>query len=111
MFQNGIILRPGHNETEIPDKYITPTYMLEGTHLPDYVGGCGWIISRAAVHCMYTTALDVPLYHINDIVITGFVRDMCGMVIHNVPEWTYQPHEVIWSEKDHNLIGGAAVMT
>ena len=61
-------------------KWHVPGYMYNGNIYPSYLsGGSGYLISRSAAECIYKTAPKVPYFHLEDVYITGFVAQACGI--------------------------------
>ena len=61
-------------------KWHSPDYLYNGKLYPSYLsGGSGYAVSRDAAKCMFTKALETPYFHLEDVYITGFVAQACGV--------------------------------
>ena len=56
-------------------KCYTPEHMFPGDVFPTYVGGPAYLMSRQAAVILYETALETPFFHLEDVFITGIVRE------------------------------------
>ena len=79
---------------EYVTKWEVPDYLLSVSTYPTYVSGSCYIVSSEAVPCLYEASLRVPYFHINDILITGYVADICGMMLASGRQDSFQPFEV-----------------
>ena len=52
-------------------KWYSPQFMFSGKEYPDYVSGTGYIMSGHLVPILFESAMQVPLFHLEDIFITG----------------------------------------
>lgn len=57
------------------NKWFSPRYMYDGRVYPRYLSGTGYALSAATARALYYAALDTPLFHLEDIYITG----MCAV--------------------------------
>ena len=66
-------------EKEFTRQWDCPTYMFSGNAYPPVLSGPGYIMSRQASRCLYTAALKIPYFHMEDVYITGFAAEMCNI--------------------------------
>ena len=52
-------------------KWYSPQFMFSGKEYPDYVSGTGYIMSGHLVPILFESAMQVPLFHLEDVFITG----------------------------------------
>lgn len=55
----------------ISSKWYTPMYMYSGNIYPAYLSGTGYIMSMDAAEKLYKTSLKTPLFHLEDVYLTG----------------------------------------
>lgn len=55
----------------ISSKWYTPMYMYSGNIYPAYLSGTGYIMSMDVVEKLYKTSLSTPLFHLEDVYLTG----------------------------------------
>ena len=60
-------------------KWQIPNYVFNGSKYPSYLSGMGYVLSRGAAKCIFETALKTPFFPMEDIYITGFVAQECGV--------------------------------
>ncbi|XP_059085419.1 lactosylceramide 1,3-N-acetyl-beta-D-glucosaminyltransferase B-like [Tigriopus californicus] len=72
-------------------KWDIPTYLLDGTHYPDYLSGSAYIIPQRSLSCLYESALTTPFFPINDVLITGYLAKMCRLSL--ISSKNFQPFE------------------
>ncbi|XP_065168529.1 beta-1,3-galactosyltransferase 1-like isoform X1 [Atheta coriaria] len=66
---------------DINNKWYTPSYMYRDRIYPNYLSGTGYVMSIDVVPKLYEAALITPIFHLEDIYITG----MLSRVIHVRP--------------------------
>ena len=49
--------------------------MYNGEFYPNYLSGTAYLISEPAVRKLYEASLSTPLFHLEDVYVTGFVAD------------------------------------
>ena len=54
-----------------------PRYMWESDEYPEYVSGSGYLIPIDSVPCLYAKGLDTPYIFLEDVFVTGIVRNKC----------------------------------
>lgn len=60
-------------------KWQIPNYVYNGSKYPSYLSGMGYVLSRGAAKCIFETSLKTPFFPMEDIYITGFVAQECGV--------------------------------
>ena len=69
-----------------PRKWAVPDYLYSGDKYPSYLsGGSGYVVSRDSAQCMLRKSLATPYFHLEDIYMTGFLRQACGIRITDNP--------------------------
>lgn len=53
--------------------------MFSGAVYPEFLNGGIYVIPFDAVACLKKEAFETPVFHLNDVFITGFVADKCGL--------------------------------
>ena len=61
------------------EKWVCPGYMYNGEFYPAMLSGSGYVMSRDAASCLYTEALKLPFFHLEDVLVTGFAAEACGI--------------------------------
>jgi len=61
------------------NKYFVPTYMFDEKKYPNYLSGTGYIMHRETAKLLYTTALVTPLFHMEDVYLTGILTRKLGI--------------------------------
>lgn len=56
------------------NKWHSPEYMYKGRVYPMYLSGTGYLMSAAAAGMLYQVSHLVPMFHMEDIYVTGFLR-------------------------------------
>lgn len=57
--------------------------MFEGKLFPDFVSGTGYVMSAALVPAMFEMSLQVPLFHLEDVFLTGIVAQKLNLTPEN----------------------------
>ena len=55
------------------NKWFVPQYMFNEKKFPNYLSGTGYLMHRTAVFKLYKEALVTPVFHLEDIYITGIL--------------------------------------
>ena len=55
------------------DKYYSTYSMYPGDVYPEYVSGTGYLMSYSTASILFKTALSVPVFHMEDVYITGIL--------------------------------------
>ena len=64
---NAVPIKDPHN------KWFVPQYMFSEKKFPNYLSGTGYLMHRTAVFKLYKEALVTPVFHLEDIYITGIL--------------------------------------
>ena len=70
---NAVPIKDPHN------KWFVPRYMFKEKKYPNYLSGTGYLMNRETALKLYTAALDTPLFHLEDIYITGILSRSVGI--------------------------------
>ena len=70
--------KPRH-QAETRDKWWCPRYMYNGDAYPPMLSGSGYVMSRSAAACLYMEGLKLPFFHLEDVLVTGFAAEACGI--------------------------------
>lgn len=68
------------------NKYYCPKYMFEEKVYPNYLSGTGYLMSRSTAAVLLEASSTVPVFHLEDIYLTGIVARAVGLR----PEDSYQ---------------------
>jgi len=63
--------------------------MYKGTVYPNYLSGTGYVMSRDVVQRLYQAALKTPLFHLEDVYLTGLCAHAAGIKPRHHPAFTY----------------------
>jgi beta-1,3-galactosyltransferase 1 len=66
-----------------------PHYMYQGAVYPNYLSGTGYVMSRDVVSRLYQAALKTPLFHLEDVYLTGLCAHAAGIRPRHHPAFTY----------------------
>jgi len=61
------------------NKWYVPKYMFNERNYPNYLSGTGYLMSRSTLASLYRTSLDMPLFHLEDIYISGILARKAGI--------------------------------
>uniref|UniRef100_A0A0K2U674 Hexosyltransferase n=1 Tax=Lepeophtheirus salmonis TaxID=72036 RepID=A0A0K2U674_LEPSM len=64
---NAIPIRDPYN------KYYSPRFMFSARKYPTYLSGTGYVLSSSAVEKLYNASLTTPIFHLEDVYITGIL--------------------------------------
>lgn len=53
-----------------------PNYMYPGRIYPNYLSGTGYLMSTDVVPKLYNAALETPIFHLEDVYITGKLKSL-----------------------------------
>ena len=62
-------IRDPHN------KWYCPDYMFDRKVYPNYLSGTAYLMSRSAAMTLYEASLQVQLFHLEDIYVTGILAE------------------------------------
>lgn len=71
-----------------------PHYMYQGTVYPNYLSGTGYVMSRDVVSQLYQAALKTPLFHLEDVYLTGLCAHAAGIRPRHHPSFTYSKRKL-----------------
>ena len=74
--------------------------MYNGEFYPNYLSGTAYLMSEAAVRKLYEASLSTPLFHLEDVYVTGFVADKIEL------HCAHHPLFFFLSNKDHCSLRG-----
>lgn len=72
---------------------FTPPYLYDGEYYPNYLGGSGYVFTMDTAKKLYNASMDVPLFHLEDVYLTGMCAQKAGIKptgFHLFYDW---PHE------------------
>ncbi|GAB0093876.1 beta-1,3-galactosyltransferase 1 [Sergentomyia squamirostris] len=75
--------------SDVTSKWYSPIYMYSGTTYPNYLSGPGYVMSTDTLAELYSTSLKTPLFHMEDIFITGICAHKTGLKPRHSPLFTY----------------------
>ena len=61
------------------NKHFSPKYMYGKTHYPNYLLGTAYLMSRSITSKLYEAALETPVFHMEDVFITGILAQSIGV--------------------------------
>lgn len=70
---NAVPIKDPHN------KWFVPHYMFSEKKFPNYLSGTGYLMHRTTVSKLFTAALDIPVFHLEDIYVTGILARKVGI--------------------------------
>lgn len=79
----------------ISSKWYTPMYMYSGNIYPAYLSGTGYIMSMDIVEKLYRTSLSTPLFHLEDVYLTGICAESAKITPRNHQLFSYQSYKNI----------------
>uniref|UniRef100_A0A182NR88 RING-type E3 ubiquitin transferase n=1 Tax=Anopheles dirus TaxID=7168 RepID=A0A182NR88_9DIPT len=56
-------------------KWYSPTYMYDKDVYPNYLSGTAYLMNLEAVKTLYRASLSTPIFHLEDVYLTGIVAD------------------------------------
>lgn len=62
-------------DSDPSSKWYTPHFLWVAGSFPDFVGGFNYILGSTARADLYHSALNNPLFHLEDVFLTGMVRE------------------------------------
>lgn len=71
------------------NKWYAPHYMYQGAVYPNYLSGTGYVMSHDVVSRLYQAALKTPLFHLEDVYLTGLCAHAAGIRPRHHPAFTY----------------------
>ena len=61
----------------------SPQFMFTGNEYPDFVSGTGYVMSGALIPTLFNKSLQVPLFHLEDVFLTGIVAQHLNITVEN----------------------------
>lgn len=55
------------------NKWYVPNYMFSARRYPNYLSGTAYLMGRSTAAALYNASLDTPLFHLEDIFVTGIL--------------------------------------
>jgi len=55
------------------NKWYVPTYMFSEKKYPNYLSGTAYLMDKSAAGKLYNASLDTPMFHLEDIYVTGIL--------------------------------------
>uniref|UniRef100_A0A8D8LQD3 Hexosyltransferase n=1 Tax=Cacopsylla melanoneura TaxID=428564 RepID=A0A8D8LQD3_9HEMI len=80
----GRLIRHGRVVKNPTQKWYTPEYMFNEDYYPNYLAGCGYLMSNKVAHTLYNVSLQMPLLHHEDVFITGICARAAGITPHHL---------------------------
>ncbi|KAJ9599351.1 hypothetical protein L9F63_010172, partial [Diploptera punctata] len=71
------------------NKWYAPRYMYAGRVYPNYLSGTGYVMSRDIVPRLFKAALKTPLFHLEDVYLTGMCAHAAGIRPRYHPAFSY----------------------
>lgn len=71
-------------------KWYAPNYMFSGDFYPDYLSGTAYILTNDTGKELYNGSLITPVFHLEDVYLTGFVAEKIKMKRSHHPLFFYQ---------------------
>ncbi|XP_065332402.1 beta-1,3-galactosyltransferase 1-like [Cloeon dipterum] len=75
-------------------KWYAPKYMFEGRRYPKYLSGTGYVMSARVVKKLFDAALHTPLFHLEDVYITGICSKAAKIRPHDHGGFSYQKRKL-----------------
>lgn len=70
----------------------SPSYMFPGKVYPNYVSGTAYVMTIDVVPKLFYTALETPLFHLEDVYLTGICSQRVNVSRHHHHGFTYRKH-------------------
>jgi len=61
------------------NKWYVPKYMFAERRYPNYLSGTAYLMSRQALAALYQASFDFPLFHLEDVYVTGLLARKAGI--------------------------------
>lgn len=74
------------------NKWYTPAYMYNGKIYPNYLSGTGYVMSIDLIPKLYKQAFVIPIFHLEDIYITGILPKAIGQKPRREPGFMHIKH-------------------
>nr|XP_019544960.2 uncharacterized protein LOC109415532 isoform X1 [Aedes albopictus] len=70
-------------------KWYSPNYMYNKEFYPDYLSGTAYLMNLNAAKLLYRTSLTTPIFHLEDVYLTGLVADRAKLRRYHHPLFFY----------------------
>ncbi|XP_021710734.1 uncharacterized protein LOC5568339 isoform X1 [Aedes aegypti] len=70
-------------------KWYSPNYMYNKEFYPDYLSGTAYLMNLNAAKLLYRTSLTTPIFHLEDVYLTGIVADRTKLRRYHHPLFFY----------------------
>ena len=64
---------------QFTNKWWVPKYLYNGSRYPVILSGSGYVTTRPAARCLFNESLNLPFFHLEDVFLTGFAAENCGI--------------------------------
>ncbi|KAJ8962723.1 hypothetical protein NQ318_001121 [Aromia moschata] len=71
-------------------KWYSPRYMYQERLYPNYLSGTGYLLSMDVAHTLFNITLSTPIFHLEDVYLTGICAKRANIKPHNNPMFTYR---------------------
>ncbi|XP_049807392.1 beta-1,3-galactosyltransferase 1-like isoform X1 [Schistocerca nitens] len=85
----GALICGAHPISDSHSKWYAPRYMYPGRVYPNYLSGTGYVMSNDVMKRLYKAALQTPLFHLEDVYVTGLCSKAAGIRPRDHPAFTY----------------------
>lgn len=75
--------------TDTSSKWYSPNYMYNKEFYPNYLSGSGYLMNLDAAKLLYRTLLTTPIFHLEDVYLTGIVADRVKLHRYHHPLFFY----------------------
>lgn len=89
-FLMGFLFCGARPVADTKSKWYAPKYMYPDRVYPNYLSGTGYVMSSVSIGRLYKAALSTPLFHLEDIYITGMCARRARIKPQNHPGFSYQ---------------------
>ena len=77
--------------TDVKNKWYTPNYMFSGEYYPEYFSGSAYLMTQNSAQRLYDESLITPLFHLEDVFLTGIVAERIKLKRRHHPLFRYFP--------------------
>ena len=99
---------------QFTNKWWVPKYLYNGSRYPVILSGSGYVTTRPAARCLFNESLNLPFFHLEDVFLTGFAAENCGIPryhsdgFHAVPfNFKVCTWDSSWGQETHTTPGAA----
>eukprot|EP00095_Tigriopus_kingsejongensis_P002931 snap_masked-scaffold1588_size34843-processed-gene-0.11 protein:Tk02931 transcript:snap_masked-scaffold1588_size34843-processed-gene-0.11-mRNA-1 annotation:"hypothetical protein SINV_13500" len=76
------------------NKWYAPEYMYSGSVYPNYVSGTAYLLSRSTAKVLLEAAAALPMFHLEDVYITGILSRFVGIRPEDHRGFSYQKRAI-----------------